>query len=157
MYIGLFGIGEVSMIVVWLVIAVILALIEAFTQGLTTIWFAGGAVVAAAVAVFSDNILLQFLAGLAVSVVLLYFTRPLVKDKFTRRLVKTNVSALIGRTGTAESPLTDGEPGTVRADGKTWTALLAPDEADVKEGEKVEIVSVEGVKLIVKGKKERFS
>ncbi len=152
MNIALFGIGEVSMIVVWLVIAVILAVIEAFTQGLTTIWFAGGAVVAAAAAVVTDSILLQFLAGLVVSIVLLYFTRPLAVKKFNRELVRTNISAVIGQTGIAESVLTPQEPGTVRADNKLWTAVLSPGEANVQRGEQVEILSVEGVKLIVRKK-----
>ena len=35
---------DVPMVVIWLIAAVVLAIIEAFTQGLTTIWFAGGAV-----------------------------------------------------------------------------------------------------------------
>ena len=38
----LFGIS-ISMIVFWLVIALIMLIVEAFTAGLTTIWFAGGA------------------------------------------------------------------------------------------------------------------
>lgn len=155
MNIELFGTGEAPMIVIWLIIAVILAVIEAFTQGLTTIWFAGGAVVAAAVAVFSDNILIQFLAGLAVSIVLLYFTRPLVAKKFTRNLVKTNISAIVGQTGTAESDLKPGETGTVKADNKLWTAVLAPQEGGISRGEKVEITAVEGVKLIVKRRQEK--
>ena len=154
MNIELFGTGEAPMIVIWLIIAVILAVIEAFTQGLTTIWFAG-AVVAAAVAVFSDNILIQFLAGLAVSIVLLYFTRPLVAKKFTRNLVKTNISARVGQTGTAESDLKPGETGTVKADNKLWTAVLAPQEGGISRGEKVEITAVEGVKLIVKRRQEK--
>ena len=37
----LFGIS-ISMIVFWLVIALIMLIVETLTAGLTTIWFAGG-------------------------------------------------------------------------------------------------------------------
>lgn len=48
MDISLFGaVVGVPVIAVWLAVAAVLAAIEAFTQGLTTIWFAGGAVAAA--------------------------------------------------------------------------------------------------------------
>ncbi len=153
MNIALFGIFEdVPMMAVWLIIAVVLAVIEAFTQGLTTIWFAGGAVIAAGAAAVSDNIFLQIVAGLAVSVLLLYFTRPLAVQKFNRDVVKTNISAIIGQTGIAESELTSHETGTVKADNKLWTAVLAPDALSVKKGELVEIIAVEGVKLVVRKK-----
>ena len=142
---------DVPMVVIWLIAAVVLAIIEAFTQGLTTIWFAGGAVAAAGVSVVSDSILIQFAAGLIVSVILLYFTRPLAVQKFNRDVVKTNISAVIGKIGIAESELTSRESGTVKADNKLWTAVLAQGAANVKQGESVEILAVEGVKLVVRG------
>ena len=147
-----FGVlGDIPMVVIWLIAAVVLVVIEAFTQGLTTIWFAGGAIVAAGVSAVSDNILLQVGAGLVVSVVLLYFTRPLAVRKFNRDVVKTNISAVIGQIGVAESDLESRETGTVKVDNKLWTAVLAPDADAVKRGESVEIIAVEGVKLVVRG------
>ena len=47
----IFGIS-VSMIVFWLALALIFLLIEAATAGLTTIWFAGGALIALLTALF---------------------------------------------------------------------------------------------------------
>ena len=42
---------DVNMTVVWLVILVILIVIELITMGLTTIWFAGGALAAALISI----------------------------------------------------------------------------------------------------------
>ena len=65
MDISLFGaVVGVPVIAVWLAVAAVLAAIEAFTQGLTTIWFAGGAVAAAGMAIFVDSFLIQLLTAL---------------------------------------------------------------------------------------------
>ncbi len=144
---------EIPAFAVWLIVAVILAVIEALTQGLTTIWFAGGAVTAAAVSVATDSFLIQITAGLVVSVLLLVFTKPVVKQKLNREIVRTNIAAVIGSIGVAESDLIIHETGTVKADNKLWTAVLASGADSVSKGEEVEIVAVEGVKLVVRGKR----
>ena len=145
MDISLFGaVVGVPVITVWLAVAAVLAAIEAFTQGLTTIWFAGGAVAAAGMAIFVDSFLIQLLTALIVSALLLYFTRPWAVKKFN------NIAAVIGQTGVLQDDLKAGEQGTVKADNKLWTAVLAEGEEAVKKEERVEIVAVEGVKLIVR-------
>ncbi len=45
---------------IWLGILAVLLLIEAITAGLTTIWFAGGALVAAVAAYCGAGVFLQF-------------------------------------------------------------------------------------------------
>ncbi|MEI3501324.1 MAG: NfeD family protein [Anaerovoracaceae bacterium] len=151
MDISLFGaVVGVPVIAVWLAVAAVLAAIEAFTQGLTTIWFAGGAVAAAGMAIFVDSFLIQLLTALIVSALLLYFTRPWAVKKFNRDIVRTNIAAVIGQTGVLQDDLKAGEQGTVKADNKLWTAVLAEGEEAVKKEERVEIVAVEGVKLIVR-------
>lgn len=40
------GVSMSSMITIWLIVFVVLVIIEIITMGLTTIWFAGGALVA---------------------------------------------------------------------------------------------------------------
>ena len=63
--------------IIWLVILAVLVVIEIITLGLTTIWFAGGALAALVVSLLGGPVWLQILLFLAVSVVLLVFTRPL--------------------------------------------------------------------------------
>lgn len=137
----------------WLGVAVIMGIIEAFTLGLTTIWFAGGAIVAALVSCVTDNFLVQLLVFAAVSLVLVYFTRPLAKKMLNIKVEKTNIDLVIGQKGLAESDIKSNMKGTVRADNKLWTAVLSEGSPEINQGDIVIVERVEGVKLIVK--KER--
>ena len=73
-----------SMTVLWIIIIVIMAVIEALTLGLTTIWFAGGGIVAAIFAALGAPIIVQVILFLVVSIALLYFTRPIAVKKFNK-------------------------------------------------------------------------
>jgi membrane protein implicated in regulation of membrane protease activity len=144
----------ISAVWLWLGVAVIMAVVEAFTMGLTSIWFAGGAVVAAVVSFVTDSFIIQLLVFVVASLVLLYFTRPIAAKKLNKETVKTNTDALTGMTGIAESDIKNHEKGTVKADNKMWTAILAEGAADVLKGEIVKIESIEGVKLVVRKENE---
>ena len=61
---------------IWLGLFIILIIIEIFTVGLTTIWFAIGALAAMAANTLGAGLIVQIVVFLAVSVVLLLFTRP---------------------------------------------------------------------------------
>ena len=61
---------------IWIGLFIILLIIEVFTVGLTTIWFAIGALAAAGVNTLGANLIIQVIVFLAVSIVLMIFTRP---------------------------------------------------------------------------------
>ena len=138
----------ISIAVVWLIIAAVLAIIEALTMGLSTIWFAGGAVAAAIMAMLNCSFPVQFVVFLVVSILLLYFTRPLVKKKLKVGGTKTNVDALIGKNATVITEIKAQQPGQVKVGGMDWTAV-SKDGSDIEEGAVVTIADIEGVKLIV--------
>ena len=85
-----------NLITIWLIALVLLLLIELLTMGLTTIWFAGGALVAIFLALAGMPFFVQMIAFLVVSLVLLFCTRPLAMNYFNRERVKTNVDDLVG-------------------------------------------------------------
>ena len=60
----------------WLVAAAVFVVIEIMTMGLTTIWFAGGALVGAVMAAVSLPLWSQIIAFAVISVILLILTRP---------------------------------------------------------------------------------
>ena len=60
---------------VWLIILALCLVVEIATLGLVTIWFAGGALVTFFVAMVTDNLLIQVIVFLVVSLLLLFFTR----------------------------------------------------------------------------------
>ena len=65
-----------EMVTLWLVVLIVSIGVEVATLGLTSIWFAGGAAVAVIVAAFHGPVWLQILLFFAVSLLLLFFTRP---------------------------------------------------------------------------------
>ncbi|MGN6710334.1 NfeD family protein [Anaerocolumna jejuensis] len=139
----------------WLVALIILLLIEIFTLGLASIWFAGGALVAFFISLFSDNIVLEIVVFIIVSFVLLYFTRPVAVKYFNNKRVKTNYESLEGSTGKVLETIDNfNETGVVMLNGLEWTARAYEDSAVIKEGKKVLVKKVSGVKLIVEEERE---
>ena len=82
---------------IWLGILALLLVVEAITAGLTTIWFAGGALAAAIACYAGANLTVQILLFLCVSLVLLIFTRPLAMKYFNKETIQTNANSLIGK------------------------------------------------------------
>ena len=60
----------------WLMLFVVLLGIEILTMGLTTIWFAGGALAAFLISLIGCPVWLQAVVFIAVSLILLLVTRP---------------------------------------------------------------------------------
>ena len=145
----LFDFGFVSMRWIWVALTIIFAIIEVFTLGLYTVWFA----LAALVMVFlsSPKIALpfQFLIFLAFSAFLLFFTRPLAIKKFKVGKEKTNVDSLIGMHALVTRTIGEFEKGEVKLNGQFWSAR-AEDSSVVSEGTKCEVVKIEGVQAIVR-------
>ena len=63
-------------IVFWLAATVVFVLVELKTVGLTSIWFAAGSFVAFIIALLGGNVVVQGIAFILVSVVLLALTKP---------------------------------------------------------------------------------
>lgn len=141
--------------VYWLAALVILLAIEAATLGLTTIWFAGGALAALLAALLGAGLPVQIGCFLVVSFVLLIFTRPAAVRFLNKDTVKTNVDSVIG-TDAVVTETIDNLQGTGKASlgGNLWTARAAEEGVTIPEKTVVTVVRVEGVKLIVEEKKE---
>ena len=71
--------------IVWLIILALCLGVEIATLGLVTIWFAGGALVTFFVAMVTDSLLIQVIVFLAVSLLLLFFTRPIAKKYYNNK------------------------------------------------------------------------
>ena len=144
----IFGIS-VSMIVFWLALALIFLLIEAATAGLTTIWFAGGALIALLTALFDAPVALQVVIFFVVSICLLVFTRKIFVEKLKTGSEKTNVDALIGTKGIVVQPIRPFAVGQVKVNGQVWSADGKTPETDIEQGREVKVHALEGVKLVV--------
>lgn len=135
----------------WLVLFVILLVIEIFTMGLTTVWFAGGAIVAYIMACLEFELPVQIIVFLVVSIVLLVITRPLAMKYFNQERQKTNADSLIGQKAVVLEQI-DTLRGIGRAEvnGMEWSARTEEPKGVIEAGEVVVIEGIQGVKLIVK-------
>ncbi len=142
-----------EMTIFWLILFILLSMIEIATMGLTTIWFATGALVATIASVFGANSIVQAILFIVVSVIMLIFTRPIAVKYFNKNRTKTNVESLIGEQAVIISDI-DNLQGTGQAlvRGQEWMARSEQEDGLIKTGAVVEIVAVQGVKLIVKEK-----
>lgn len=140
-------VGTIS--IIWLVVLAILLVIEFLTLGLTTVWFAGGALVAFLVSLAGGPLWLQLLLFIAVSVVLLLFTRPLAVKYLNKDVQKTNVDSIPGQKGIVTATIDNLKAeGQVTIQGMEWTAR-AKNGNTIEKGKVVRVTAVEGVKLIV--------
>jgi len=136
----------------WLIIIVACIIIEASTMGLTTIWFAIGALVAWFVHLMGLDLHVQIIIFLLVSIICLVLTRPIAVKKLKVGKIKTNLDSLIGESVKVESTINNIEnEGYVKARGQIWSARSVDGEI-IEEGELVVVESIIGVKLIVKRK-----
>ena len=139
-----------TMMIFWLVILILAVVVEVLTMGLTTIWFAGGALVAIAVAALGGPVWLQVLTAVIVSAVLLFFTRPVAVKYFNRDRERTNAESLVGRQAIVTGEINNLQGiGQVAVNGMEWTARTITDGQVIKTGEVVAIRGINGVKLLV--------
>ena len=135
---------------IWLAAFVVLTGIEAVTMALTTIWFAGGALVAFLMALLGAGKYIQVGAFFLVSLILLIFTRPFALKYVNQRTVKTNVEGIIGKKARITAAVNnDLAEGTAVVAGQEWTARSA-DGSIIEAGTMVVVEAVRGVKLIVR-------
>ena len=131
----------------WLSLFIILLLIEAFTINLVTIWFAIGCVASLITSMFTDSILIQMIVFISVSFVSLLITKPIVRKLKSFSVVPTNSDRVIGKVGEVIKPISKNQNGEIKFYGNVWTAS-SDEKIDV--GERAKVISIEGVKLIVK-------
>ena len=140
---------ENYIVFVWIIFAVFMLICEVLTTQLVSIWFVLGGIAAAITCIFTDNLLIQTLVFVLVSLITLLATRPLVKKLLKNRKEPTNSDRLIGRVGIVTMDIVNqaGE-GQVNVDGKIWSAKSV-DGCEIKSGASVRITAIEGVKLVV--------
>jgi membrane protein implicated in regulation of membrane protease activity len=136
--------------IIWIIVAAILAFVEAMTLGLTTIWFAIGAAAAAVAALRGVNFLTQVIVCLAISVLMLLFTRPVAIRKLKVGREKNVTEQMTGRPGVVTEPVIPFGVGIVKVGGVFWTAVAESPTLEIEKGAEVVVVRIEGVKLIVK-------
>jgi len=143
-----------NVIIFWAALLVFFVIIEIAAVNLISIWLAlgsVGALITAAIAPGTENLWIQILIFLTVSAVALYFTRPLAKKYLKGREVATNSDRVLDMVGVVRESIhnLDGQ-GVVYVGGKLWSARGEVASPPIEEGTQVDIIRIEGVKLIVR-------
>ncbi len=135
----------------WFYIFLGFLFIEITTINLVTLWFAIGALAAAAMSYWGMPVDEQITGFLVVSISLLIPFKPWVQKIFNDSRVKTNLESLIGKKAVVEETIdTVNDMGKVKLDGMQWSAKTKDLNIIIPEGSIVEVQAVEGVKLVVK-------
>lgn len=133
----------------WLIAFVILIGVEVTTMALTTIWFAGGALIAFILALCGVGVEVQLAVFFIVSCVLLFSTRPFALKFVNKKTIKTNAESLIGKKARITIAVdNDLSSGAAVVNGQEWTARSL-DGSRLEVGDMVKIEEIRGVKLIV--------
>lgn len=142
-----------SPIFIWLALMIVCIVVEIITVGLTSIWFAGGAFAALLSALCGLSPVIQTIIFLAVSFVLLFFTRPFALKYVKPHNVKTNYEEVIGKDVLVSERIDNREgTGTAVFNGQEWTARSTDDRITIEAGTTAQVAEIKGVKLYVKSR-----
>ena len=135
---------------IWLILIVVLVGIEIATVGLTSIWFAGGALVAFIAQFAGVSVFWQVMIFIGASAIFLTLIRPWALKYFKPRLVKTNYESVLGEKVRVTTDI-DNIRGTGSAiyKGQEWTARAFEEGKTFAEGEIVTVREIRGVTLYV--------
>ena len=137
-------------LVIWLIVAAVMVVLEMISMGLTSIWFAGGAVCAAILSLTDCHWIIQAIVFGVVSVVLLFTTRPIAQKHLMKTPEKTNLDSLIGKKVLVLEEINNIKAsGVVILNGVEWTARSKSDDVIIQKDKTVVIEAIDGVKLIV--------
>ena len=133
----------------WVAVTIICVVIESLTLALTTIWFGISAFVLVFLAFTPLPFVAQVFIFVALALVLLIFTRPVVKKKLSQKQIATNYERVIGQIAVVTKKITALDKGAVKINGMEWTAAVKEDLV-LEKGSKCIIEEIAGVTAYVK-------
>ncbi len=134
----------------WLIASGIFFVGEIITVGFLLFWFGVAGLITMVVSFFTSNIIIQSVVFLVTSVILILSTKPFVKKFVNKETIVTNVNSLIGKKAIVIQEINNLQgTGQIKISGEIWSAQNETDSI-ISENQEVEIIKVEGVKLIVK-------
>lgn len=136
----------------WLWIGVLIGsvLLEVLTvSALICIWFAPGALVGLLANQLNLSFTVQIILFFTVSILSFVIIRPMAKEYLRGNVIATNADRVIGKRTRLIKAYHDGDYGEVRINGMIWN-VISKDGKDIDEGKLIEILAIDGTKLIVR-------
>ena len=137
---------------VWLGVLVVATILELITLDMTSVWFALSALVALILSAFDGiNWIVQLIVFVVLSSVLMVGIRPIARKFLLKQMnEKTNVESLIGKKVYMTESASFGQLGAVKIADVIWSAVPENETETIEKGNIVEIIAINGNKLIVK-------
>ncbi|MDO5556419.1 MAG: NfeD family protein [Clostridia bacterium] len=133
----------------WLIVAGVFFIIEIATVGFLIFWLGVGALLAMITSFLTNSIFIQTIVFVITSCILIPLTKPLA-DKFVgKNIIPTNTSSLINKHGVVIMDINPIQAtGQVKVNGEIWSAK-SENELVINKGTEIEVLKIDGVKLIV--------
>ncbi len=136
--------------ILWIVAMIVFAAVELCTYNMITIWFVLGSVAAFVTSLVGATVGIQLWVFVAVSIVALIATKPLVSKKLSSAHISTNADRIIGMKAVVIEDINqDKFAGKVKVAGQEWSAVTSDGET-ISAGNTVVVEKIDGVKLVVK-------
>lgn len=134
----------------WFLIFLILIIVEVLTINLSTIWFIIGSVFAFFSSFFTRNLNYQIIVFIVFTIISIILTKRFLTKVSNFKKINTNVDSIIGRTCLVTKDINNLlNQGEIVIDKNIWSALSKDDNVIIREGTKVKICDIKGVKVIV--------
>ena len=142
--------------IIWLVIFALAVIIEASGPNLVSIWFAVGSLVSLIIS-FIPGVAwwIQVIVFVVLSVVSFIALRPIFKRFMKHNLFNTNIDSYTGKKGIVVEEITLLNPGSVKIGDVKWSAIPLDEKEKFNVNDVVEVVAINGNKLIVKKVEEK--
>lgn len=134
---------------IWLVIAVVLGVAEAFSLTAALGVLGGAALVTAGLAAVGMPLVLQFVVFAIASTLGVVLVRPVALRQMQRpQLERFGIDALVGKRAYVVREVSDRD-GLVRIDGEEWTARAFDESLVIPAGAAVDVMRISGTTAFV--------
>lgn len=134
----------------WLIAAGIFLILEMATTGFLLFWLGVGSLLAMVISFITESIAIQTAVFVISSAILIPLTKPLVNKYITQKdNTPTNAYSIINKRGLVTIEINPIEgTGQVKVNGEVWSAKYEGSDI-VPVGTEVEVLKIEGVKVLV--------
>ncbi len=135
----------------WLILCGVFLLVEIFTVSFLFLWPGIGAFIAFLTSFLTDNFAIQIAVFVISSILMIIFTKPLVKKLIKNTdNTKMNKDGIIGKTGIVIKDINNLlSTGQVKVNGELWSAFSENSQETIEKDSVVIIKGIDGVKLRV--------
>lgn len=135
---------------VWLIAAIVLAVVEMLSLDFFCLMLAGGSFAATLTALATDSWTIQVLVFAVASVLLIFLVRPIIVRRLNRNAPQTlsNVDRLVGQRVEVLEDVSQ-VSGLVRLEGDHWTARTSTHDVVLPAGSTAVVQSIDGATAVV--------